>query len=178
MLRHLKNEKIILAWLLTVFLVATTGCDNSASTGLSTAKVNGTVTLDGIPVEGAAIVFIPVNLRNDENQILKLAYADTDSKGYFELAYSDNSPDIIGTKYNILITKYKSNSSDNHQPLAAPWPLALLPESIAKFSTFNESKELIPENYNVNSELFFEFSSSSENVRKNFKLSTIDPALK
>lgn len=168
MLRNSNKAKLIPACLLALWLVAILGCQNSPPAVTSTANVSGTVTLDGEPVSGAAIVFIPVNLRDDNNKILNLAYGVTNQDGFFQLAYSDNNPDIIGTNYNVLITK--SNS-------ATPWPLALLPESIAKFSTFNESEELIPENYNVHSELYFDFNDSKENVVKDFKLSTLDPAL-
>ncbi|MCP4097689.1 MAG: hypothetical protein GY748_15760 [Planctomycetaceae bacterium] len=168
MLRNSNKAKLIPACLLALWLVAILGCQNSTPAVTSTANVSGTVTLDGEPVSGAAIVFIPVNLRDDNNEILNLAYGVTNQDGFFQLAYSDNNPDIIGTNYNILITK--SNS-------ATPWPLALLPESIAKFSTFNESEELIPENYNVHSELYFDFNDSKENVVKDFKLSTLDPSL-
>ncbi|MDA7859387.1 hypothetical protein N9B54_02885 [Mariniblastus sp.] len=176
MLSNFKNAKSIPAWLLALALVATNGCENSAPSDTNTATVSGTVTLDGEPVDGAAVVFIPVNLRDNDNEVLNLAYGVTNQKGNFQLTYSDNSPDIIGAKYNILITK--SNSANDNQTAATPWPLALLPDSIAKFSTFNESDELIPENYNVNSELFFEFSGSQETVDKKLNLSTIDPSLK
>lgn len=178
MLSNLKNAKSISAWYLAlaVVLVAITGCENSAPTSTSTAKVSGTITLDGQTVAGAAVVFIPVNLKDNHNKELNLAYGVTNQNGNFQLTYSDKIPDIIGAKYNILITK--SNSAGNKRTAASPWPIALLPNSIAKFSTFNESDELIPENYNLHSELFFEFSGSKETIEKNFNLSTIDPSLK
>lgn len=175
MLKNSNSAKRISACLLAFWLVAIYGCQNSDPTGASTANVSGTITLDGEPIGGAAVVFIPVNLRNNNNEVLNLAYGLTNQKGHYKLAYSDNSPDIIGTKYTILITK--SNSGGDSGAAATPWPLALLPDSIAKFSNFNESAELIPENYNLHSELFFEFSGSKESVEKNFNLSTIDPSL-
>lgn len=176
MLKKPNSAKPIPACLLAFWLIAISGCQNSDPTGASTANISGTITLDGEPIGGAAVVFIPVNLRDIDSEVLNLAYGVTNQKGYYKLAYSDNSPDIIGTKYNILITK--SNSGGDSGTAATPWPLALLPDSIAKFSTFNESTELIPENYNLHSELFFEFSGSKESVEKNFDLSTIDPSLK
>lgn len=178
MLRNFKKLKSISAWLLAfaVALVMITGCENSAPASTSTAKVSGTITLDGQPVANAAIVFIPVNLKDNDNKVLNLAYGVTNQKGNFQLTYSDKSPDIIGAKYNILITK--SNSAGSNRAAANPWPIALLPDSIAKFSTFNASDELIPENYNLHSELFFEFSGSKETIEKNLNLSTMDPSLK
>jgi len=176
MLKYSSSVKPISVWLLAFWLVAISGCQNSVPTGASTASVSGTITLDGEPIGGAAVVFIPVNLRDNDSEVLNLAYGVTNQKGYYELAYSDNNPDIVATKYNILITR--SNSGGNSGTATTPWPLALLPDSIAKFSTFNESAELIPENYNLHSELFFEFSGSKEAVEKNLDLSTIDPSLK
>ncbi|MDA7924938.1 hypothetical protein N9B60_06005, partial [Mariniblastus sp.] len=67
MLSNFKNAKSIPAWLLALALVATNGCENSAPSDTNTATVSGTVTLDGEPVDGAAVVFIPVNLRDNDN---------------------------------------------------------------------------------------------------------------
>ena len=176
MLSYSKKASPLLLAFLAFWLVATAGCQNSNPTATSTANVTGTITLDGEPVPAAAIVFIPVNLRNDNNEVLNLAYGVTNEDGFFQLTYSDSSSDIIAAKYNILITK--SNSTNENEKPTSPWPLALLPESIAKFSAFNESEELIPENYNIHSNLYFEFSGLEANVEKNFELSTIDPSLK
>ncbi|MCP4775122.1 MAG: hypothetical protein GY880_12870, partial [Planctomycetaceae bacterium] len=72
MLRNSNKAKSIPACLLALWLVAILGCQNSTPAITSTANVSGTVTLDGEPVSGAAIVFIPVNLRDDNNEILNL----------------------------------------------------------------------------------------------------------
>ncbi|MDB4371291.1 DUF4198 domain-containing protein, partial [Mariniblastus sp.] len=85
MLRNFNKVKLISTCLLALWLVAIPGCQNSVPAVTSTANVSGTVTLDGEPVSGAAIVFIPANLRDDNNEILNLAYGVTNQDGFFQL---------------------------------------------------------------------------------------------
>jgi hypothetical protein len=65
--------------------------------------VEGTVTLDGTPIEGATITFVP-----SESGIGKSAYARTDVKGFFQLTAVQGGQSGTGTmigNYLVAISK-------------------------------------------------------------------------
>jgi hypothetical protein len=67
-------------WRLLLALVAVAGCDSSAE-GPQTHAVTGEVTLDGEPVAGAAVAFLP----DDSTPDAAAAQAVTDDRGRFEV---------------------------------------------------------------------------------------------
>lgn len=68
---------LLLAWVSTLVV----GC-NPAPTGPATVPVTGEVMLDGIPVEGALVLFFPT----DKSAGIKTSSAETDAEGKFTLS--------------------------------------------------------------------------------------------
>lgn len=69
------------------------GCSNG---GMPTASVTGTVTLDGVPVEGATVNFQPI-AKPDQMESGKMALGTTDANGKFSLhTYGSNDGAVIG----------------------------------------------------------------------------------
>ena len=108
MIRNLAS-RLMAAPLLSCLLVGTlAGCGGGGPEVPDTAPAGGTVTLDGAPVEGATVTFIP-DARDDG--AIKNAYGTTDANGKFTL-----STPVSGTKtdgavlgrHQVTITKIKA----------------------------------------------------------------------
>ncbi|HYH65391.1 MAG TPA: carboxypeptidase-like regulatory domain-containing protein [Urbifossiella sp.] len=79
--------------LLTLSAVLTVGCGDKLT------PVEGTVTYDGTPLDGATVIFI-----NDSGS--KSAVGRTDDSGKFALQY-DNGPGIPAGTYKVMVTRTK-----------------------------------------------------------------------
>ncbi len=76
---------------------AFTGCE-SVPEGPRTVPASGVVTLDGAPVEGAAIVFI-----GDSGEYS--AHGMSDSEGQFSLDSFEYKPGAVPGSYKVVVTK-------------------------------------------------------------------------
>ncbi len=74
------------------------GCGGGSSDGPRTVNASGVVTLDGVPVEKAQVVFI-----DDANQYP--AFSPTDSQGKFSLRLSEDKMGAVPGPYKIQVTK-------------------------------------------------------------------------
>lgn len=76
------------------------GCDS----GLKTEYVEGVVTLDGTPVEGATVIFSPV-----DDEVGMSASGTTDADGKYTLTATDPTAKVSGGtlpgEYKIMVTK-------------------------------------------------------------------------
>ena len=88
--------------------VALSGCGGDA--GLNTAPVTGTVTLDGEPLEGAAVSFSP---EGDGHA----AAGVTDASGEFVLTTETKGDGAVPGTYQVMVTKYEEEDSET--PAAA-----------------------------------------------------------
>jgi hypothetical protein len=61
-------------------------------------KVNGVVLLDGKPVEGATVTFLPVN--TDKG---KMAFGSTDKEGNFQLTTKTNNDGAFPGEYKVTV---------------------------------------------------------------------------
>jgi hypothetical protein len=90
-------------WLGAVAIAMAAGC--TGSQGPSTVGVSGTVTQNATPLEGANVVFHPV----DDSANALVSQAVTDAAGRFELATHVGGgkfkPGIVPGKYLVAITK-------------------------------------------------------------------------
>lgn len=160
-------------YLLLVFATLVFGCSTDWPEETGTAVVEGTVVLDGSPVDRGYVVLIPENLQTPNDEIMPMAYGLTDATGNFELAYSDGNRQLLAGKYSVIISKSTLETAD----VEPAWSTALLPESVANLKSFNKGGELIPAIYNVNSTLVIEIKPSQETLRQEFELSSKDPLL-
>ena len=93
-----KNLLLSVFWF--VALVCLTGCGPSNPMGV--VKVTGKVTMDGLPVEGARVSFVPVSEADG-----KLASGTTNSEGVYSLTTA-GAGEVMGAlpgSYQIMIVK-------------------------------------------------------------------------
>ena len=176
MLNSMKVSKMRIQ--LTLFLAAVLfcGCVQEKAKQSATAAVQGTVLLDGSPVDQAKIVFVPDSLRSADEDVMELAYGTTDADGKFELAYSDGTKDLLAGTYTVIISKFNSNR-DEQGDKSQPWSQSLLPESMAGLFSFQEPDEIIPPIYNRDSTLKFSLNGSSSIARPKFELTSLETNL-
>ena len=93
------------------------GCQ-PGSQGPDTLPVTGLVTQGGTPIEGATVLFHPVN----KGQGIKTSYAETDSTGKFEL-----QSNVSGTAYKpgaqageYLVSVEKQDRSQVYKTMSPP----------------------------------------------------------
>jgi len=94
-------------WNLAVCLVAAAGllgCSGGSGDRPKTVKAGGTVTLDGAPVEGATVSFVP-------QAAGRSAVARTDSKGQFTLNTTNTIPGVMPGDYKVGISKEKTEGA-------------------------------------------------------------------
>ena len=102
-------------------LVAVSGCARQALVG----EVEGTVTLDGEPVEKATVMFQPSQGAT--------SYGETDGQGKFVLRQSGDRPGVLVGTHKVTVETYRIHTSSEGEPVVIP--------------------ETIPAKYNANSEL-------------------------
>jgi hypothetical protein len=83
------------------------------SAGSPTEKVSGIVTLDGAPVEAAAVTFVP-----DDPATGKSAAGITDKDGKFTLTTNVGGDGALPGSYKIQVTKYETPDG-GHSPYGA-----------------------------------------------------------
>ncbi|MDR1270886.1 MAG: carboxypeptidase-like regulatory domain-containing protein [Planctomycetaceae bacterium] len=111
-----------------LYVLAFLGCKQSIY--VSTEMVEGTVTLDGVPVSDAEVTFYPVQLG-----IGISAMGRTDTNGVYRLSSMKGEPEkgtVLGD-YNITVSKYVTKEIE--KPYFDPKQ-----DAVIKF----ESKEIIP----------------------------------
>jgi len=125
--------------IIAIALFAVAGCGRAVS-------VSGVVTLDGKPIEGAAVSFTPAS---GDGGGLGGSYGKTDAQGKFSLrTVIGDKPGAAAGKHKVTISL--SQGADPNNPEAA-------------------QKELIPAKYNTKSELTFDVPSGGTN-KANFDL--------
>ena len=153
------------------------GCVSENPIPTATAVVQGTVLLDGSPVDQAMIVFVPDSLRTANEEVMQLAYATTGPDGNFEMAYSDGTTELLAGTYTVLISKVGANRAAQNDQLE-PWRMSLLDgTSFADLVKFDEPDEIIPPMYNRDSTLKFTVNGSSSIVRPKFELTSLETNL-
>ncbi|QDV67504.1 hypothetical protein Poly24_12040 [Rosistilla carotiformis] len=123
----MKNcKKIVATGLLAMLILATFGCGPSGLPPLGT--VHGTVTIDGQPVEGASIEFIPENGRP--------SVGETDTSGNYNMMFTYDADGALVGKHTVRITTAREGVvSEGDGPSIEARP-ELLP------AKYNEASEL------------------------------------
>ncbi|HID21451.1 MAG TPA: carboxypeptidase regulatory-like domain-containing protein [Planctomycetaceae bacterium] len=97
--------RLVLAVVLAIGVCYVAGCSRGPERP-KTYPVTGTVTLDGKPVEGATVVFVP-----KEEGTGRAATGVTDSNGKYSLGTFASGDGVIPGEYLIKITKYRPPST-------------------------------------------------------------------
>lgn len=93
---RIQNSRI--AWLGLMVLVA--GCGGNASDQQKLSPVTGTVTLDGKPLSGAVITFVPTGATHGTG-----ARGRTDDDGKYELATRSRRKGAPAGDYRVMVSK-------------------------------------------------------------------------
>jgi len=101
-----------LAFLVTALVVGTEGCGPG---GPAVGQVEGTVTLDGEPVAGAIVTFVPVE--GGRNSM-----AETDESGHYVLEYTGGKPGALVGKHKVRISTYQEPEEDDSGQLVGGVP--------------------------------------------------------
>lgn len=110
-------------------LIAITGCGGGADVP-DLGRVTGTITLDGDPLDGATVEFVPQSGRPSS--------AITDDNGYYTLRYSATTNGALPGKHNVSIRSARDGVSAEGEQAGV-----------------EGRKELLPERYHEKSELVF-----------------------
>ena len=120
-------------------LLATAGCGND---GPPTAKVSGTVTLDGDPLPFGSVVFSPPDGRAASGAI--------QSDGSFTLGtFTDGDGAVLGRHQVAVIARKKLDDSSPGAPMAPRFGPSLIPELYSDSATSGLSFEVTAEGDNV-----------------------------
>ncbi len=98
-------------WKLLVLLAGVVGC---GSDGPDLTNVTGTVTLDGKPVQGATLTFVP------EAPGASPSYGSTDAEGKYSLMYSRDKTGAMVGKHNVEIATQKLTADDMAEGAPVP----------------------------------------------------------
>lgn len=135
------NSVSVLRWIIPISLVCAIiwgGC--SKQKGPATAQVTGTVMLDGVPVEGANVLFAPP-VGSDDARLASQAV--TDSTGRYQLQTHIGGgkfkPGVVPGKYDITIVKLDTAAIKN---MLSP-PKNLLPTKYADPKTSQLKADIV-----------------------------------
>ncbi len=141
------------------------------------AEVHGQVTLDGAPVGGAKVVFMPIRYFSSSGNVLPLAFGLTNAEGKFELQYADETKELTAGKYNVIISKTKKPDGDSVPVDFSGLASELVPPAFLNSPLCGDT-ELIPAIYNRESTLIYTIEASPKVVQAQFELSSVDPLIK
>ena len=98
------SHRVLSAAILAVSALCLAGC----SDGLKLVPVTGTVTLDGLPLEGAKVVFRPVQGR--------LSAGTTDAEGRYTLRYTDEKAGALPGEHAVQIATVADDEESSAPP--------------------------------------------------------------
>jgi hypothetical protein len=176
MLTRFPNSSSSFLLLFSIAILLTTGCYLDYPEHAGSAEVQGTVTIDSLPVDRAKVVFIPNRTERPSARLIPIAYGITDAAGKFTLQTADGEKEIAACDYTVLISKTEIER-DAEGNLLMPWNKNLLPESVKSSALFQHTNEVIPAFYNRESVLKFTVVPSPKILRPEFKLSFVDPLI-
>ncbi|MBC7351982.1 MAG: carboxypeptidase regulatory-like domain-containing protein [Thermogutta sp.] len=124
-------------------LVISQGCGSRTRGNIpQTAPVSGIVTLDGQPVDGATVVFVPTGTPAYG------AYAVTDSKGRFVLKSSETVSGAVPGKYFVQVTKLVTDTTGKQYVVAEDAEHAALASGdTTPTGTGGITRNVLPEKY-------------------------------
>lgn len=133
-------ETAIVVWAISLGIIAG-GCGGGRRGDIPpTVPVAGVVTLDGRPVDGAMVVFVPVDHRYG-------AYALTDSRGRFELQSSPEVKGAVPGKFRVQVTKVVAAQGGGQFMVQEDVEHALAAGGTVASSPQGDAKNVLPEKY-------------------------------
>lgn len=162
--RVLVRAVAILPFLL--LLLFSVGCEKKYVALPEMVDVHGTVLLDGQPVPGTKVVFVP-----DGNYIgskWSLAYGVTNKEGDFQLKLRSGKKGAYSGWHRIYLSYLEEDGAD----------AGVVDQSLdGELEVAESENELYPFFYNRESDLRFEVQKGRGILRPKFELSSVDPIL-
>ena len=149
-----------------VLLPYLAGCENQQTRLPELVEIHGQILLDGQPVPGTKVVFIP-----DGDYIGSKwfpAYGTTNDMGEFQLKLRNGKKGAYSGWHRIFVSHIEDDEDTSK---------VIDPLSNAGFAVANPSGEVYPSYYNRESDLRFEVKKDRGILRPTFELSSIDPIL-
>ncbi|HWB09401.1 MAG TPA: hypothetical protein VG826_09265 [Pirellulales bacterium] len=100
------------AMLLGVSVASATGCQKSQAAAIQKIPVQGTVTLDGKPLEGAEVIFT--------TPLLSTFTAETGADGSFQLSSAAGGPAVCDGLCKVTVSKFVMPPGKTAQPNMSP----------------------------------------------------------
>jgi len=114
-------KQVALILVVIVGLFSLTGCGTG---GPALGQVEGTVTLDGVPLPGARVIFTPVDGGRS-------SMAVTDGSGHYELEFAAGKKGAVVGKHKVTISTFEAGEKDDSGQL-----VGFVPERVpAKYNT-------------------------------------------
>jgi hypothetical protein len=83
-----------------IFIASCSGCYPDWPEHAGTAVIRGNITLDGLPLGKANVAFVPLSLHANYSEVMPIAYGQTDAGGDFDLAYGDETKEVMALRRN------------------------------------------------------------------------------
>lgn len=164
--RSMRMQKFMSVLVALALLPHLMGCENQHAPKPELVEVHGQVLLDGQPVPGTKVVFVP-----DGDYIGSKwfpAYGTTNDMGEFQLKLRNGKIGAYSGWHRIFVSYMESDKE------AAK---VIDPFSKTGLQTAGTGGELYPAYYNRESDLRFEVKKDRGILRPKFELSSIDPIL-
>ena len=94
------NVRYGLVWVFVAAVVGLSGCGESVTQSDTAIPVTGTITLDGKPLEGAGVTFIPLVADQGQGGV-----GSTDAEGKFEVTHFRTGKGLEPGEYRVAISK-------------------------------------------------------------------------
>lgn len=119
-------------WLLTVVLTSTlTGCGGGS--GVELVPVEGVVTLDGLPVEGADVIFRP--------SVGRPSGGRTNSEGQYTLLYTREEKGAVAGEHQVSLSTYLEADDESPDPIRQKGRKETIPQKYNRKTTLKVQVE-------------------------------------
>jgi hypothetical protein len=103
---------LMVALVLGLSVASATGCQKSQAAAIQKIPIQGTVTLDGKPLEGAEVIFT--------TSLLSSFTAETAADGSFQLSTAPGGPSVCDGPCKVTINKFVMPPGKTAQPNMSP----------------------------------------------------------
>lgn len=177
MSRHSASSAIACFVLLGLLLCSHSGCWQALNPARpKLVPVSGQVLLDGEPVGGTKVVFLPQQLFDSGNRVQPVASALTDEQGNFSLR-TTGQPGTPAGAYWVLLSKLEAPAGEGGEPLPAnDSPKPQQKDAAALNDSRAPGEEVFPEFFNSATRLAFIVPAQGTDAAR-FELSIFDRPL-
>lgn len=168
---ELKRRLNTTAILISVFALATLGCNpSSSSQQVRQVRVSICVTLDNAPLKDARVALIPKTFRTATGDLIPLATGLTDQDGCCVLKSADRKY-VTSADYAVVISQPLPLKEWAKQRFLPP----RLGAPIGGVNLFANPKDVVPSSYNIHSQLSVTVPNDKDDFTTTFELQSRCP---